>query len=176
MAINAIPEKLWLRSRRRKEMDPSTVDGRSASLRRRLRDPVHCVLALVTAPVDVASLAAFRILFGSLMAFGMIRFMARGWIGELYLTPAWAFPYPGFSWVRPWPGVWMYAHFILLAIFAAGVAAGFFYRVCAILFFVGFTYVELIDQTLYLNHYYLVTLISALMIFLPANRAWSLDV
>ncbi|MEO7678402.1 MAG: HTTM domain-containing protein, partial [Verrucomicrobiota bacterium] len=53
--------------------------------------------------------------------------------------------------------------------------AVFFYRICITLFFLGFTYVELLDQTAYLNHYYLVSLLSALMIFLPAHRAWSFD-
>jgi hypothetical protein len=70
----------------------------------------------------------------------------------------------------------MHAHFILLALLAIGIAAGFFYRTCITLFFLGFTYVELLDQTAYLNHYYLISLLSGLMIFLPANRAWSLDV
>ena len=37
------------------------------------------------------------------------------------------------------------------------------------------TYVELIDQTTYLNHYYFVSLVSFLMIFLPLNRTVSLD-
>ena len=69
----------------------------------------------------------------------------------------------------------MQAHFILLALLAVGIALGLFYRVCAALFFLGFTYVELIDQTNYLNHYYLISLLSGLLIFLPANRAGSLD-
>jgi hypothetical protein len=131
--------------------------------------------ALAAAPVDIASLAAFRVLFGLMMAAGMIRFLAKGWVRELYLDQAFCFSYPGFSWVQPWPAVWMRAHFIFLAVVALGMAAGFYYRVCAVLFFLGFAYVELIDQTLYLNHYYLVSLISGLMIFLPANRAWSWD-
>src|SRR5689334_11817659 len=67
------------------------------------------------APVDIASLAAFRFLFGVIMAGAMIRFMAKGWVRELYLAPAFHFPYPGFEWVRPLPDALMYAHFILLA-------------------------------------------------------------
>lgn len=126
-------------------------------------------------PVDIASLAAFRIMFGLLMAAAMIRFVAKGWVQQLYLDPAFHFPYPGFQWVQPWPGALMYAHFILLAMLAVGVALGFFYRICIILFFLGFTYVELLDQTAYLNHYYLISLLSGLLIFLPANRAWSVD-
>ena len=130
---------------------------------------------LVERPVDIASLAAFRFLFGLLMAAAMVRFIAKGWVGQLYVEPAFHFTYPGFEWVRPWPDALMHAHFLVLALVAVGVALGFFYRLCITLFFLGFTYVELIDQTAYLNHYYLISLLSGLMIFLPANRAWSID-
>lgn len=130
---------------------------------------------LVATRVDIASLAAFRILFGLLMAAAMVRFMANGWVTELYVTPAFHFTYPGFEWIRPWPGAGMHLHFFLLALLAIGVAVGSFYRCCITLFFLGFTYVELLDQTAYLNHYYLISLLSGLMIFLPAHRAWSFD-
>jgi len=130
---------------------------------------------LVSRPVDIASLAAFRFLFGIITAAAMVRFVAKGWVRELYLEPAFFFSYPGLEWIRPWPGLLMYGHFILLALFAIGVALGWFYRVCIVLFFVGFTYVELIDQTAYLNHYYLISLLAGLLVFLPANRAWSID-
>ncbi len=131
--------------------------------------------ALVQGPVDVASLAAFRIMFGLLMAAGMIRFLAKGWVSELYTKPVFHFSYPGFEWVRALPEGFMEAYFVFLALLAFGIAAGFFYRACAVLFFAGFTYVELIDQTLYLNHYYLVSLLTFLMIFVPAHAAASID-
>jgi vitamin K-dependent gamma-carboxylase len=129
----------------------------------------------ITSPVDLASLAAFRILFGLMMAVAMARFLAKGWVTQFYVEPKFYFSYPGFEWVHPWPGALMHAHFVLLALLAVGIALGFFYRTCAALFFLGFTYVELLDQTNYLNHYYLISLLSGLMVFLPANRAWSLD-
>jgi vitamin K-dependent gamma-carboxylase len=129
----------------------------------------------IAAPVDVASLVAFRILFGLMMAAGMIRFLAYGWVNQFYVQPKYYFSYPGFAWIHPWPDPWMHVHFVLLAVLALGIAFGFFYRICATLFFLGFTYVELIDQTNYLNHYYLISLLSGLMIFLPAHRAWSVD-
>ena len=122
------------------------------------------------------SLAVFRILFGLLMAAAMLRFMANGWVNELFLQPKFHFPYPGFEWIRPWPGDWMHWHVAATAACAFGVALGFHYRICIILFFAGFTYLELIDQTTYLNHYYLVSLVAGLMMFMPAHRAWSLDV
>ena len=39
----------------------------------------------------------------------------------------------------------------------------------------AFTWVELIDVTNYLNHYYLVTLLGLLVLALPLGRAGSLD-
>jgi hypothetical protein len=52
---------------------------------------------------------------------------------------------------------------------------GLFYRVSTTLFFLGFTYIFLLDKTNYLNHFYLISLISLIMIFVPAHRAFSLD-
>src|SRR6185503_85882 len=109
------------------------------------------------------------------MAFAMIRFLARGWVEELYLQPTFFFSYEFFPWVRPLPALAMHGLFVLLAGLALAVALGWCYRPAIALFFVGFTYVELIDKTTYLNHYYLVSLLSGLMIFLPCHRVWSLD-
>lgn len=130
---------------------------------------------LVAGPVDIAWLAAFRFLFGLTMAAAMVRFTLKGWVRQLYVDPAFYFTYPGFEWIHPWPAPFMHVHFILLALLAIGVALGLFYRFCITLFFLGFTYIELLDQTAYLNHYYLISLLAGLMIFLPANRAWSID-
>ena len=69
----------------------------------------------------------------------------------------------------------MCAHFALLGAASLGVALGFKYRLSVIAFFLLFTYAELIDKTTYLNHYYLISLLSLLMIFLPMNRAMSVD-
>jgi hypothetical protein len=98
-----------------------------------------------------------------------------GWIDALYLQPSYHFPYFSLSWIQPWPGGGMYLHFALLALASLGVALGFHYRGCIVAFFVLFTYVELIDLTTYLNHYYLVSLLSFLMIFLPLHRTASID-
>ena len=42
-------------------------------------------------------------------------------------------------------------------------------------FFLGFAYVELLDKTAYLNHYYWAALVSMLMVFLPLHRSLSVD-
>jgi hypothetical protein len=109
------------------------------------------------------------------MFFGAVRFWSKGWIETLYIEPDHFFYYYGFSWVS-YPGDFgIYLLFGIIALSALMVAAGFFYRVAIILFFISFTWVELIDISLYLNHYYFVSLISALMIFLPANGRFSID-
>ena len=69
----------------------------------------------------------------------------------------------------------MYWHFAALGLLAGFIMVGFLYRISAVLFFLGFSYVFLLDQARYLNHFYLVSLLSLLMVFIPAHRAWSVD-
>lgn len=130
---------------------------------------------LACRPVDGASAAAFRVAFGLLALAGVIRVFVRGWIDDLYVQPAHHFKYIGFEWIQPLPGWWMYALFAALGILALCVAAGFRYRLSVALFFIGFTYVELIDKATYLNHYYWASLVSLLMIFMPLDRVASVD-
>jgi hypothetical protein len=125
--------------------------------------------------VDIASLAAFRILFGAVMCFGLIRFLASGWIEPMYGEPRFFFHYAGFGWVHPWPVWGMYLHYTVLAVLALMIAAGFHHRLAALLFALGFAYTQLCDVTSYLNHHYLVVLLAVLLASLPANRAWSVD-
>ena len=126
-------------------------------------------------PVDIAFLVFFRIVFGAIMLWEVYRYFTHGWITKYFVEPALTFSYYGFSWVKPWPGRGMYIHFLLLGVAAACMMVGFLYRFAAPVFFVAFTYFFLLDQTRYLNHIYLVCLISFLMCFLPAERAFSVD-
>lgn len=126
-------------------------------------------------PVDLASLAAFRVLFGLMMAFGAVRFLATGWMRAQYVEPVFFFKYPGFAWVQVWPEWGLWLHFSLLAVLALLVAIGWRTRICAALFFLAFTYVQLMDVTNYLNHYWLVVALSFLVCFLPLEGMFSLD-
>lgn len=126
--------------------------------------------------VSIAPLITFRIVFGALMFLSVVRFMWRGWVEALYVKPQFYFSYYGFGWVKPLDEMGMYMVFILMAVAAVGIMLGSYYRLSATLFFVCFTYVELIDKTNYLNHYYFVSLMSFLMMLLPAHRAFSVDV
>lgn len=127
------------------------------------------------APVDNASLVFFRIAFGLLMVWEVCRYFQYGWIPRQWIEPQFLFTYYGFSWVKPWPGNGMYIHWAVLGALAAFIALGFLYRISVALFFLAFTYCFLLDQATYLNHFYLVCLLSFLLIFLPAHRALSID-
>ena len=105
----------------------------------------------------------------------MWRYSSYGWISRYWIEPSFHFTYWGFDWIRPWPGVGMYIHFGVMALLALFILLGMWYRLSAILFFLGFSYIFLLEQAQYLNHFYLVCLIAFIMIFLPANRAWSVD-
>ena len=126
-------------------------------------------------PVDAAWLAAFRILFGLALAVSMERFLAYGWVDSLLVAPRFRFHYLGFAWVEPLSRAGMHALFVALAGLALAVAAGFAYRVTAPLFALGLTYVQLVDVSTYLNHYYLAGLFAWLLAAAPANRIWSVD-
>ena len=52
---------------------------------------------------------------------------------------------------------------------------GLKYKTSIILFFLSFTYIELMDKTTYLNHYYFISILSFLLIFIPANATFSVD-
>lgn len=128
----------------------------------------------INAPTEAAPLAVFRILFGVMMFFSIIRFWSYGWIDKLYLQPKFFFSYYGFEWIKP-IGPYTYILFAVCGLSAFFVALGYRYRLAIILFFLSFTYIELMDKTTYLNHYYFISILSFLMIFLPANAYFAVD-
>lgn len=130
----------------------------------------------LTNQTSIAPLAVFRALFGFIMLVSIIRFALKGWIYDLYIKPDFFFTYYGFEWVQPLGQFGMYALFFVMGLSALGIMLGSFYRVSAVLFFLTFTYVELIDKTNYLNHYYFVSVIGFLLMLVPAHRRLSLDV
>ena len=105
----------------------------------------------------------------------LLRFWLKGWIYELYISPTFHFKYYGFEWVQSLGEPGMYVLFALVMLASVCMFIGYKYRLSALAFFIGFTYIELIDKTTYLNHYYFISLVSFLMVFLPANRYFSLD-
>lgn len=126
--------------------------------------------------MDAAGLAVFRVLFGVIGLVASVRFVAQGWVERAFIEPTFFFHYLGFEWVAVLPGWAMYGAFGVLAVASLCIALGLHYRLAMISYFVTFAYVELIDVTNYLNHYYLVTVLAFLMIWMPLGRVWGLDV
>ncbi len=110
------------------------------------------------------------------MVFSVLRFWYLGWIEDHFINAQFTFKYYGFEWVQVLPPWGMYAlHGAMLA-GALGILLGWFYRLSALVFFLTFTYTELIDITYYLNHYYFVSLVALCLVFVPAHRRFSLDI
>ena len=121
-----------------------------------------------------APLAVFRIALGLLLFGSIVRFWANGWIADLYIKPKYFFPFYGFEFVKPL-GEYTYILFAVCGVCALMVAAGLFYRIASAGLFLSFTYIELIDKSTYLNHYYFISMICLMMIFLPAHAYFSID-
>ena len=92
----------------------------------------------------------------------------------MYIDPSFHFTFYGFEWVTPL-GNYTYLLFFICGLAAFFVAIGYKYYMSIIIFFLSFTYIELMDKTTYLNHYYFVSILSFLMIFLPSNSSYSVD-
>jgi hypothetical protein len=121
------------------------------------------------------ALVAFRVALGAIVTISAVRFLAYGWVDELFVKPTFFFTYWGFQWVKPLSASGMHALFVAIAILGACFAAGFLYRAVALLLFVAFAYVQLLDVTNWLNHYYLVSLLLLLSSLMPLGRAASID-
>ncbi len=130
---------------------------------------------LVRNPISITPLLTFRVGFGLLILISTLRFIYKGWITQFYITPNYFFTYYGFDFIHPLSQNGMYVVFVLMVLGAIGIVLGLLYRFSALLFFITFTYAELIDKTNYLNHYYFVSIVAFVLIFLPAGKAYSID-
>ena len=129
----------------------------------------------LNAPVDAASLGFARIVLGAMIAWDAARFWHFGWIDEYYILPKFHFTYLYFGWVHPWPGNGMYVHFAAIFVLGVLVALGLYTRAAMALLFLAYTYVFLLEKSVYMNHYYLIALLCFLMIWMQPHRAYSID-
>ena len=122
----------------------------------------------LTTPVDPASFLIFRVGFGLLAAFAALRFVLYGWGDELLLQPRFLF-----SWIDGLPrptAPWLYGLFGVQFLAGIGIALGWRVRSYLVLWLLSFGYIELLDKTLYLNHYVLFTLLGVLLLCAPVER------
>lgn len=129
----------------------------------------------LTQQTSILPLAIFRMAFGFLLCFSQLRFLWKGWVIHSYTAPQFHFTYQYFNWIHPFSTPTMYFIVGACALSAFLIGLGLFYRVATVLFFISFTYLELIEKSWYLNHYYFVSLVAFLLIWLPANANYSLD-
>ena len=124
---------------------------------------------------DFYSLAIFRIGFGIVMIVEVLRFYLHGFIENLFIKQDFHFKYTYFHWVEAPSDNYTYLLFFCIFISAFLVAVGLFYRIASILLFISYTYFFLIDEAYYNNHFYLIVIVSFLIIFVPLGKFWSLD-
>lgn len=131
--------------------------------------------ALLTQPVDGASLAIFRMAFGLLMAWDLAFYAFDGRIERFYLGPLVHFKYPFFAWVEAAPAGVMQGLVVAAMAAALAFAAGFFFRVAAAILCGVLVYLYLLEVTAYNNHNYLFCLLAFLCLLLPMQRVAAVD-
>lgn len=119
-------------------------------------------------------MALFRILFGGLMLYEVFFYASSGLIEAGIVGPRLLFPYEGLEWVRPMDLGGMKFLLGVLALSCVMVILGLLHRIAMSVLFLGLTYIFLLDKAYYNNHTYLFILLAFLMIWIPADRAWSI--
>ena len=132
------------------------------------------LLSFASDPVCGQSLAVFRIAFGLLMLNDVVFLLRGDWLARFYVEREILFPYFGLE-VPPLPAPWLQLLWAALGICCVLVALGAFYRPSIWAFNAIFIYFFLLDQVLYLNHFYMIALFGLLLGCTDAHRCWSLD-
>lgn len=132
------------------------------------------MIAYLEKRTSAAPLAIFRVMLGLMLFISLARFWSKGWIYELYIKPRYFFSFYGFGFVKPF-GDLTYLLFAVCMLAALFVMVGYCYKPAMITLFLSFTYIELMDKSTYLNHYYFISLLCLMMIFLPAHVYFSVD-
>lgn len=117
----------------------------------------------------------FRIVFGLLITLESFGAIATGWVRKNLVEPSFTFNFIGFDFLQIFQGEAAYFLFVLMGIFGIFVMIGFRYRFSMIAYALLWTAAYLMQKTSYNNHYYLLMLLSWLMVFLPASRRVSID-
>jgi vitamin K-dependent gamma-carboxylase len=127
--------------------------------------------------VDIPSIVFIRIVFGAL-AFGeMMGLFAYYHLTKDTFNPEkFHFRYHVLDWVKPLHEPYMSIVFGIGLIASLGVLFGKFYRASCLITFVVLLYAFSAEQSLYLNHGYLMIWLSFILAFFPMNRSFSLDV
>ena len=136
--------------------------------------------------VSAESLAFFRIAVGLVMLLEAVSLFlpSESSGGKSHLDVYYAgsevtfhLPYAGFGWLPLLPSPWIQGVGVLLGLGAIGMGLGFRYRASALLTFLAWGYLYVVEstRTYWMSYYYLELLVLFLMPFLPAAARFSLD-
>lgn len=125
--------------------------------------------------VDNSALIVFRVMFGFLCFLESVGAVFTGWVKRTLIDPEFTFTFIGFEWLQPLPGNWMYLYYIVMGALSLLIMVGYKYRISALLFALMWTATYLMQKSAYNNHYYLLCLLSSIMVVLPANKYASID-
>jgi hypothetical protein len=126
-------------------------------------------------PIPAEPLAFLRIALAGCMLYELIHGWRLGWLQRHYLEAEPHFSYLGFEWVKPLPDFWMRGLFVGYGALTLMLMIGLAYRVTITLVFLVWTWLFLAEAVIYLNHWYLTSLLLFMLLFMPAHRAWSID-
>ncbi len=126
--------------------------------------------------IDNSALIVFRIIFGLLCFLESIGAIFTGWVKRTLIEPSFTFTFIGFEWLQPLPNNGMYYYYIIMGVLALFIMLGYKYRLSILGFTIMWSATYFMQKSAYNNHYYLLMLISSIMVFLPAHKYASLDV
>lgn len=125
--------------------------------------------------IDNTGISIFRILFGLLLMLEGFGAILTGWVKNVLVTPEFTFSFIPFPFLQPLPGYGMYIYFIALGCLGAAIMLGCRYRLAMLGYAILWAGVYFMQKTSYNNHYYLMLLLCWIMVFVPANRRYSID-
>lgn len=125
--------------------------------------------------IDNSSLVIFRIFFGLLCFLESVGAIITGWVKRTLIDPEFTFNFIGFDWLQPLPGNWMYVYYVVMGVFGLLIMVGYKYRFSMLMFALMWTATYLMQKSSYNNHYYLLFILSFLMVILPAHKYASVD-
>ncbi|XP_062995082.1 vitamin K-dependent gamma-carboxylase isoform X1 [Elgaria multicarinata webbii] len=135
----------------------------------------HRFVCLLNRPTDPAALGVFRFLFGMLMALDIPQERGLSYLDHRYLDGLQVCRFPLFNFLEPLPLDWMYLVYTVMFLGALGIMLGCFYRFSCLLFVLPYWYIFFLDKTAWNNHSYLYGLLGFQLMFMNANRYWSID-
>lgn len=110
----------------------------------------------------------FRVLFGIVLFAQTIWFIQSGFVQESFVDSKIHVPF--FTFLQPLPEQGMKFILLVMLISSVGIVLAKMYRISVITFLVSFTYLWLLDKSYFNNHYYFMSLMVFLMLFITPKQ------